>query len=864
MAMRSITRRTFLKGSAATAGITAVGSLLSSRLNVIQAIGSAKSELQLQPLEEFVPTTCWIGKQDCGILARKVNGRIVKLEGQPSHPRNFGTLCPKGQGQIAALYDPNRVKTPLIRTNEKGVAGEFRAATWDEALTLVADRVTEVRNRDKRLLLWQKGRSKQKNFYDDAFVKASGATKLHHGAFCSDAGYRGTEYTVGLHGVMHPDFKHMRLLLCWGWNITAAGGNKFCWLTWNQQLVQAKERGLKVVAIDPRSRPAGPYVDEWVPIRPGTDLALALTLCNLLIQKGTIDEHYLKTYTNAAQLIKSDGKFLKSGTGDEVVAQIWDSGSNSVKDYGAVGTEPTLDGEFNVNGQNVKTAFRLFKEEVEQYTVPFAAETCGIPQNQVNELANLIAENAMIGATIVEDGQTLPIRPVGIMIYHTAQQELGFQILRAQWLLSMLIGAVGVPGGTTGDLTWKIDKRYASLDNIEITDTPNVYLDKSKFYPINSNNSSVIAKVMQDPGKYGVDYTPEVAILHMVNPMVSFASEPDIAESYRRLKFVAVIDPWLSRTADLFADVVLPAATMEKYEGPISATDGYTDATAMRVPIIDPMFDSKGDIDIYLDLCEKAGILFGEDGYLDQVNKSMKLEGEFAIDLNRKPTVREILDNYSRQAGIEGGVAHFENNGVFVKGPVAASKRYGIAMDTPYDGKVHRFYGESLLRYREQMQAAGVDQIYWQDYTPLPTWRHPTMNLSPAEYDLYLISFKLIEFKQARSSQIPLLSELAPKNRMDIHPETARVRGLSGGDLAVVESQNAITGETRQIELPVHLTAAIRPDVVGIPHHYGESITHPSTKGDGANTNMLFFTGEGYVSNTADQSFHVKVKVTKA
>jgi anaerobic selenocysteine-containing dehydrogenase len=226
--------------------------------------------------EKFVPTTCWIGKQDCGMLARVVNGRLVSFQGHPDHPRNKGTLCPKGVAQIQSIYDPNRVKAPLKRTNEKGVPGTWEQISWDEALDIVSDRIKDALNRDPRLFVWQKGRSKAKDFYDDAFVKATGATKLHHGAFCSDAGYRALEYNIGMHGVLHPDMRHTKYLLSWGWNITNAGGNKFCWLTWPQQLVEAKERGIKVAAIDPRLRGPAHFADEWIAIKPGTDLAMAL------------------------------------------------------------------------------------------------------------------------------------------------------------------------------------------------------------------------------------------------------------------------------------------------------------------------------------------------------------------------------------------------------------------------------------------------------------------------------------------------------------------------------------------------------------------------------------------------------------
>ena len=108
------TRGTFLKGAAAgAAGLTATRHFMSGSESR-GAAATAAPEL----VEDWVPTACWIGKQDCGILARRINGRVVKLEGNPSHPRNAGTLCPKGMAQIAALYDPNRVKAPLVRTNE--------------------------------------------------------------------------------------------------------------------------------------------------------------------------------------------------------------------------------------------------------------------------------------------------------------------------------------------------------------------------------------------------------------------------------------------------------------------------------------------------------------------------------------------------------------------------------------------------------------------------------------------------------------------------------------------------------------------------------------------------------------------------
>ncbi|MFQ6015782.1 MAG: molybdopterin-dependent oxidoreductase [Anaerolineae bacterium] len=859
-----ITRRTFLKGSAAAGGALVANRFLFGDLETLVAAPSGKAAA---PAEKWIPTTCWIGKQDCGMLARVVNGRVVKFEGHPEHPRNRGRLCPKGVGQIMALYDPNRVKAPLVRTNEKGVPGTWKQVSWNEALTLVAEKMNEARAKDPALLVWQKGRSKAKPLYDKAFIHASGATKLHHGAFCSDAGYRACEYTIGLHGVLHPDFRHTNYLLAWGWNITNGGGNKFCWLTWPQQLVEAKERGLKVVDIDPRQRSAAHFTDEWLAVRPGTDLALALALCNALIEQGTVDWEYLKKYTNSPFLVKDDGFFLRAepaGEEEEGKPLVWDEATESAVPYDTEGVEPALEGEFTVDGEKVKPAFQVFKEHVAQYTPEWAADVCGLSADKISQVAKELGENAQIGSTIEVEGMTLPYRPVGIMTYHIAEQELGFQLVRAQLMLAMLLGSVGAVGGTFTDLGWKKHKNWEKLDKAKVKDPPyNIYLKDSKFFPINSNNSSVVAKVVADPEKYGVETIPEVVIIHMANPLASFPDREANMRAYEKFKFVVVIDPWLSLTADLYADVVLPAATIEKYEGPMKATDQYVDAKAMRIPPMEPMFDSKGDVDIYLDLCEKAGILYGEGGYIEGVNKNLKLKDEYALPLDKKPTPREILDHWSKANGIEEGMDYFEEHGVKVKGPVAATKYYGYATDPIFAGAYpHRLYGESLLRIQQEMQAKGADEIYWQDYTALPTWRTLTLEGSPADYDLYLTSYHMIEFKQSRTP-IPLVRELARAQFMEINPETAQAKGIEDGDEVWVESHNAVTGETRKVQVVARYRESIRPDTVAMPHHYGEHTVHPWLKGTGPTPNSLFFTGEGYVSNTADQTYLVKVRVYK-
>jgi len=864
-----VTRRRFVQGSAAAGAALAGRKFLFGDLeSVVSRAANPASSRQLPLVEDFIPTTCWVGKQDCGMMARRIDGRVVKFEGHPDNPRNAGTLCPKGQAQIVSIYDPNRVKTPLVRTNAKGASGEWREASWAEALALVAERVNEVRARNPKMVLWQKGRSKAEKLYDDAFVNAIGSSKLGHGAYCSDAGYRAMEYTIGVHGVQNPDMRSTNYLLAWGWNITNAGGNKFCWITWPQQLVAARDRGMKVVHIDPRLRSAGPFADTWLPIKPGTDLALALALCQQLIEFGYLDRPYLTKHTNAPHLVGTDGLFLRlpvgiDEAGAEVTAEaVWDPATGAPVPAGSIG-DPALEGTFEYQGASYSTAFDLFKAHVADSTPEWAAEITGLQATDIRNVARDFGDNAMIGSTTVVDGVEIPYRPVAIMSYHMAQQELGFQALRAMTMVAMLVGAVGAVGGLMIDNTWSIYKNYEPFANLAVNDPPYDFtLKNSKYFPINTGFPGMVAKVMADPERYGVEEIPEVAIVHMTNPVVAYPDRRVIMEGYDKFKFVAVISPWLSETADYYADVVLPAATIEKYEGPISASDGYTDATTLRIPPMEPLFESKGEIDIYLDLCEAMGTLYGEGGYLEWVNKGLKLEGEFALPLDKKPTVREIFDLWAKTQGVE-GVSYFEENGVLVKGPIAATKRYGYAVDPPFAGALHRLYGESLLLAQRAMQDKGAEEIYWQDYTAFPTWRQLTFEKSPPEYDLTLISYHQIEHKQTRTAFMPLLAELSPGSRVDLNPSTAKARAIEHGDEVWVESQNAITGETRRIRTQAAITSSIRPDTVGMPHHFG-GWTHPGNEGQGSSPNEIFYTGEGYMCQTADQTFHVKVRVYSA
>ncbi|HKI54348.1 MAG TPA: molybdopterin-dependent oxidoreductase, partial [Anaerolineales bacterium] len=139
---KTISRRDFLKLGAAGAGALAVGQMLSPKVaQAARATGNINADG-----DGYISSMCEMCVWRCGLIAKVVGGRVVKLDGNPEHPHSRGNLCPRGQSGLMNTYDPDRVLTPLIRVGKRG-EGKFRQASWEEALDLVASKMTEIKNK---------------------------------------------------------------------------------------------------------------------------------------------------------------------------------------------------------------------------------------------------------------------------------------------------------------------------------------------------------------------------------------------------------------------------------------------------------------------------------------------------------------------------------------------------------------------------------------------------------------------------------------------------------------------------------------------------------------------------------------------
>ncbi|MFN8455744.1 MAG: molybdopterin-dependent oxidoreductase [Anaerolineae bacterium] len=533
----------------------------------------------------WLPTACDMCYNSCTLNVRRVNGVVVKVTGIPDAPPNHGKVCAKGGASPNNLYNPYRILKPLRRRNpEKGnrVDPQWEEISWDEALDIITERLRQVRADDPRKVL-------AATFDTHSFVPlrawmaAYGTPNFTAGPagyFCGN-GVHPVAYTVTGSLDLHPDFRRSHYLLMFGSNYGFVANSNAMSLT--QELSEARQKGeVHLTVVDPVCTVAASHADEWVPIRPGTDPALALGMINLLLNEYDLyDKEFLKRYTNGPYLISSDGYYVR----DEASGQplVWDAQEGKAKPFDdpSIG-EFALEGRYPVNGEKTPTAFQLFREHVRQYTPQKVEEITTVPAATVRRLAREFGEAAHIGSTIVLEGVEYPHRPASASWYRGAAAHKHAMLHGLSFaMLNVVVGAVDVPGGILnanaagpfgphGETTFP----KAGPDGILQATNPYSHMKKPhpyrkvtppetfemiELFPVTVYARAMVFLSILEPERYRMPYTPEI-LIHCRTNLVANTADPELAgEGLRRIPFmVSFADHHNETTA--FADIVLPDA----------------------------------------------------------------------------------------------------------------------------------------------------------------------------------------------------------------------------------------------------------------------------------------------------------------
>ncbi len=277
--MRQFNRRTFLKASAAAAVVSSVPLYVSFN-NYKKAAEDATVHK--------IPSFCQGCTSYCGIIAHVKNDRLWKIEGHPIHLKSRGHLCARGHGMADYAYSKDRIQHPWKR----GDNGEFEKISWDQAFKEIGEKLKDiVKKYSGNSVVWMEHGSHRKPYVDRLFDKIGSPNFVTQYSTCFNSKTNAWQQMVG--GTLSGDHQKSKYIIFEGRNF--AGGivpNGMNLIT------KAKEQGTKILVIDPRYSEIAKIADEWLPIRPGTDLAFRLAMANVLISEGLYDKVFVKKYVD--------------------------------------------------------------------------------------------------------------------------------------------------------------------------------------------------------------------------------------------------------------------------------------------------------------------------------------------------------------------------------------------------------------------------------------------------------------------------------------------------------------------------------------------------------------------------------------
>ena len=260
-----------------------------------------------------VATHCEMCFWRCGVIADvSADGRVVRLEGNPDHPLTKGRLCARGNAGTSLLYDPDRLKYPMLRTGKRG-EGQFKRITWDEALDFLADKLKTIKEQHgpEAVGFFPHGIGAR---FMGTLLKAYGTPNSVEPSFAQCRGPRDVGYTLTFGrplGSPEPlDLEEAKLVVLIGSHL---GENVFT--SQITQFATGLSRGAKLIAVDPRFSTAASKADWWLPIRPGTDIALLLAWMNVLIAEGLYDKEYVDTHAHGLQGARRPRARVHAGVG---------------------------------------------------------------------------------------------------------------------------------------------------------------------------------------------------------------------------------------------------------------------------------------------------------------------------------------------------------------------------------------------------------------------------------------------------------------------------------------------------------------------------------------------------------------------
>ncbi len=542
----ALTRRRFLKTTAVVAGSAAAAGVTQGLLSA-QPGEAAAGHLETSTEDLIIPSVCLLCPSGCGMLARVADGRVVKMEGNPMHPMNLGALCPKGQATPELLYNPDRLTGPMRRVGERG-AGNWESISWDEAVAEVAGRLQELRDAgqpEQAALLYGETRGQLRSFFEHFMAAVGSPNLISRGSLNLEAPRLASLLTQGVYDMPVYDLENSNYVLSFGASLLEAGPVPQRMVSGFSFLRRGRATRGKVVQIDPRQGITGSKANEWIPIKPGADAALALGIAHVLIKSGLVDSEFVHDYAfGFDDFTDSDGKDHKG--------------------------------------------FKTFV--LENYDPRVVEGITGVPSTTIARLAGEFANNQP-GVAVLPGKGGLLNGSIG-----------GLYAAMAVHMLNGLVGNLDKPGGV-------LTQRYfpctpwpkLPADPLAEQGRGAERLDGAgALFPLARHAYQAVAD------RILAGYPLQVLLLYDANPVFDAPRGQRFIDAFQQTPFIVSFSSFMDETAR-YADLVLPEPTfLERWQDDHIEGFGYP-GLGLRQPVIEPLHDTLNTGDFLLRIAQALG-----------------------------------------------------------------------------------------------------------------------------------------------------------------------------------------------------------------------------------------------------------------
>ena len=749
----------------------------------------------------IIPSICFNCESACGILAYvdKETLEIRKIEGNPVHPGSRGRTCAKGVVTPNQLEDPDRVLYPLKRTGARG-GGEWARVTWDEVLDDLGGRIRRaITEGRKRELMYHVGRPGEDGYVNRVLQSWGIDGHNSHTNVCSASARLGHFVWTGADRPS-PDYANAKTILLLSSHLES--GHYFN--PHAQRIIEGKSHGARLIVIDPRLSNTSAKADLWLPANPGTEAALLLAIARQLIETRRYNREFVRRWVN------------------------WDA-------YLAA-RHPEKPRTFEVFEQALLAEYATFTPE-------FAEAETGVPAAHVMEAADAIASAGTAFATHSWRAAA-------------AGHLWGWQITRSLYLIVVLMGAIGEPGGVNLHVTNKFVPKHPNPP------PPPDYWNELLFpkeFPLAFFEMSFLLPHFLKEGRGRLD----TYFTRVYNPLWT---NPDgftwmeVLRDESKIGMHVALTPIWSETA-WFADYVLPMGLGTERHDTMSQETHAGRWLGFRQPVTRVAMEKQGKPVEYTHQAN-PGEVWEESEFWIALSWRIDPDGSLGIrkffESPYRPGERITADEYfgwifensvpglpdaARKENLS-PLQYMRRYGVFKVDDVAYSKTHEQPVDDSAPGvvvdgvrrsgfntpsRLLEFFSPTLQSWgwpEHAIPAYAPGHVYWRD-----------LDRAKNEFDL-LPNFRLPTLVHTRSP-VKWLYEISHNNPLWIATGDAARLGLAHGDLVKVK-----TGIGHFITR-AWVTEGIRPGVVGMSHHLGRWRLHEDQGGARVATSLVKITGNG-------------------